>query len=160
MGVSMKVISLFALLILAGCSGPRPAQPERTQKLPTATEVFDLRTKCAEFGRELDQSLPYGSNWQRTVNSNYSPHVNRCYVDLTDMNDTIHQFTRDLYDGQTRDLLAHAKTDGFMSEQHNQVGNIYVESNIHTLSDCHPGGDCGFAKVNAYIDEKMKRDDQ
>jgi hypothetical protein len=159
----MKNILLIATILLAGCqSQPKPAAlaPESYSKLPTATEVFNLRTKCTQLAQQLDESLPYGASWRRQTVSNYSAKSNRCYVELYDSADSIQEYTRDLYDGQTRDLLAYTKTDGPVSSPHGQVGQIFIDSNIDTLSDCHEGGDCGYAKVNTYIDERMKREER
>jgi hypothetical protein len=67
-------------------------------------------------------------------------------------------YARYLWDGQTGELLASTKTEGYASQPHDQVGNIHADNDLDTLSDCHPGGDCGFSKVNQYIDARMKRE--
>jgi hypothetical protein len=156
-GEGVKVVIVFFMTILIGCSGQAPqVKQERSQKLPTATEVFNLRTKCAELGRELNDSLPYGPAWTRTTISNYVPKLNRCYATLEDDDSATHKHYINLYDGQTRDLLAYTRRsmgDG----KYTTVGMIFSQS---PSSDCGPGQDCGFSKAEAYIDERMKRDDQ
>lgn len=147
----MKTTMLLSAALLIGCSRPAPVE-QRVSKLPTATEVFNLRNQCAALADKLDESLPYGSNWSRTTTSNYSAKANRCYVELFDHNTVTNEFSRNLYDGQTRDLLAMAKNSN--------VGMIYVETNIDTTSDCHPGGDCGFWKANDFMSKKMRREDE
>lgn len=154
--------SLAVAIALTGCgkSQSKPAaEPQRYSKLPTATEIFNLRTKCAQLAQQLDQRLPYGANWVRVTSSNYNASNNRCYVTLTDMNEKSGAVSNNLYDGQTGELLAYAKHDGPASRPTRQVGQIFIDSKIDTVSDCHEGGDCGFAKVNAFIDERMKRED-
>ena len=41
-------------------------------KLPSATEVFQLQSKCAQLAKSLDKSLPYGAYWRRDIQSNYN----------------------------------------------------------------------------------------
>jgi hypothetical protein len=77
---------------------------------------IDLRTKCAELGRQLDAHQSYDSReTYRETLSNYSIKTNRCYITLTDnstlsaarrMHNRIHSVS--LYDGQTWELLATA----------------------------------------------------
>lgn len=153
----MKFISFFAVLILAGCSAPRPAQPERTQKVPTATEIFNLRTKCAELSRQLDESLPYGPAWTRSTVSNYEPKSNRCYVTLEDDDGAAHEHSINLYDGQTRELLAYTRRS-LANGKHVTVGMIFSQNTAQ--DDCSSTGDCGFRRTEAYIDGHMKRDDR
>jgi len=165
----MKKFAMIAILVLAGCNKPQsqPVQPAAvpTPPLPplftppTATEVFNLRTKCTQLAQELDKRLPYGRNWHRDTVSNYSARSNRCYVELTDSNESAKEYTRDLYDGQTRDLLASTKTHGDPCCRHNSVGMIFIDNNLDTVGDCKDGGDCGYAKVNDFIDQKMKREE-
>ncbi len=156
---------MLGAVSLVGCSKPASpaaaptAAPARTSQLPTATEVFQLRGLCQQLGEKLDSSLPYGANWSRQLVTNYSPETNRCYVELTDSNATSKEFTRNLYDGQTRDLLAYTKTEGDPCCHKNSVGTIFMDNNIDVLSECKDGGDCGYWKVNGFIDQKMKRDD-
>lgn len=153
-------IALAVSLGMTGCSKP-PAAPvqQRTSRLPTATEVFSLRSKCQQLGETLDQNTVYGSNWSRDLVTNYDPKSNRCYVEMTDSNDTTKEYLRNLYDGQTKDLLAFTKTHGDPCCRTGSVGKIFMDNNIDTLSDCREGGDCGYNKVNDFIDQKMKRDD-
>ena len=62
---------------------------------------------------------------------------------------------RSLYDGQTRDLLAYVQSDGLGSKA-TRSGYMFVDADFDWRGD----EDNGFAKVNAYIDERMKREDQ
>jgi hypothetical protein len=142
--------------VLVGCSTPTaPVTPAhvRSTQLPSATEVFNLRGRCQQLGEKLNTSLSYRRNWSRQATTNYSVEANRCYVELYDTNDTGNEHYRGLYDGQTTDLLAYARKDRAT------VGMIFGNNSIDTASDCKDGGDCGYAKANDFIDQKMKRDD-
>lgn len=131
----------------------------RTFQLPTATEVFQLRAVCQQLGEKLGKSLSYGANWSREVMTNYNPGANRCYVTLDDSDATDKRYLKSLCDGQTGDILATASTEGNPCCRKNSVGQIFMVNNIDTVGDCSGGGDCGYRKVLAFIDEKMKRDD-
>jgi hypothetical protein len=157
----MTNVALILTLFIVGCSTKSASQSERHTKLPTATEVFNLRTKCAELARKFDEDMFHGIAVTQDVLSNYSIKENRCYVTLDDSDGGIinHHNLRSLNDGQTRELLA-------VSEYYSQTqpdgrgshGSIWVETNIDTTVDCHPGGDCGLKKATAFIDERMRRD--
>jgi hypothetical protein len=158
----MKQQSLVVMLSafgLAGCSKPAVSAAPPSFQPPTATEVFNLRSKCQQLGEALDESTPYGANWRRDLTTNYNPRTNRCYVEMTDSNDTTKEYLQNLYDGQTKDLLAYTKTHGDACCRTGSVGMIFMDNNVDTLSDCKTGGDCGYDKVNEFIDAKMKRDD-
>jgi len=84
-------------------ASPVPGAPGSAvyNQLPTATEVFNLRSECAKLGEKLQHGA--ASDAARTVSqvSNYRPWTNRCYVELTTEHDV------SLYDGQTGKMLAH-----------------------------------------------------
>jgi hypothetical protein len=83
----MKTISLFAVIvILSGCqqtSTPKPAVDEPAFRKPTATEIFNLRSKCAEFGEKIMNENIIGIALAQEQVSHYDPKSNRCYVELT-----------------------------------------------------------------------------
>jgi hypothetical protein len=158
----MKKVLLLAV-ILAGCTKPSvqvPQEPQRYSKLPTATEVFNLRTKCAKLGEELDEAMLHGPAVSRETVSNYNSKSNRCYVTLNDTSGKpSHWHTLfGLYDGQTRELLAVAEKYSNQADGGTH-GSIYMENNVDTLIECHDGGDCGFRKTADFINEKMKREE-
>src|ERR1035438_3888080 len=78
-----------------------------THQLPTATEVFNLRTECAKLGELIINEIPIRNGIYRSQTSHYASKENRCYVDLTeqsaDLTEILGEF---LYDGQTKDILA------------------------------------------------------
>src|SRR5438045_110893 len=72
-------------LLLCSCSSS--SQPQKLQKThvaapPTATEVFDLRSKCAELGQKIMDGNLIGSALRQDQVSHYNPETNRCYVQL------------------------------------------------------------------------------
>jgi hypothetical protein len=95
----------IALLILSIATAAQ-AMP------PTATEVFHLRTECARLGDKLSDEMVHGTQWTRSVVTNYSEATNRCYVEMLDTNETIGETTDSLFDAQTTDLLASWKVHG------------------------------------------------
>lgn len=72
------------------------------------------------------------------------------------------EYGRDLYDGLTQDTLAYTKYEGTAANMERPVGMVFdgidYDSNVFgdALGDCHEGGDCGFAKINNFIDSKIK----
>jgi hypothetical protein len=114
----MRFVALLAAaMTMTACHQevPCPApQAAPTAQLPTATEVFHLRTECAQLGDKVLDDAIIGSALTKDVATNYDPHDNRCYVDLTistaDLTVSIgspaYYQNRILYDGQTHELLA------------------------------------------------------
>jgi hypothetical protein len=108
---------IAAAMAVAGCNQQRPCPtppPAATAQLPTATEVFHLRGECAQLGEKILNDNIIGSALTQDVASNYDPHDNRCYVNLTvstaDLTVPIgspsYNMNGVLYDGQTKELLA------------------------------------------------------
>ena len=132
---------------------------ERAYQLPTATEVFKLRSACAELGeRILEDNIVsnlVGEASERL--SNYNPRTNRCYVQLkVYKNDTVHH--RYLFDGQTKELLASSqKTQG------SPMGGAWdtwgtwgiVFDKQHRAANLQNNG---WDDATAYIDEMMADD--
>ena len=81
---------------------------QESQRLPTASEVFHLRTACSEFGVKIMNENFIGRALTQDQVSHYDPKTNRCYVQLTvqsaDMSGKF--FASYLYDGQTKEMLA------------------------------------------------------
>ena len=81
----------------------------------SATEIFALRSQCAELGKKLLAGGVHGPDVQARQKSNYSQQINRCYVELdfspADAGSPDYQATRYLYDGQTGEMLAWYRVD-------------------------------------------------
>ena len=89
---------------------PKDAVGETIYKAPTATEVFNLRSKCAELGEKILDGNIIGSALAQEHVSHYDPKTNRCYVELdvhmADLSKWDDYRSRNLYDGQTGEILA------------------------------------------------------
>jgi hypothetical protein len=120
-----------AVLAASSCrQQERSADNQATyNRLPTATEVFDLRSKCAALGDRILSENVIGSALTQDQISHYSPATNHCYVKLevftSDLTTPREKFIRDdfLYDGQTKETLASAYWDG-----NRKSGIIYSDS--------------------------------
>jgi hypothetical protein len=109
----MRLFALSVLLFFSGCqkpSAPLPPADVPSFRSPTATEVFNLRSKCAELGEKILKNTAIGDGLKKDQVSHYEPKTNRCYVQLTAWNanpdkgdDNFQQY---LFDGQTGQVLA------------------------------------------------------
>lgn len=108
--------SIAAVALLASCQGrpPTPAVEARAYELPTATEVFHLRSECAILGNKILEENVVGRALTQSQNSHYNPMTNGCYVELTVQTADLSApekeayYSTYLYDGQTREMLASA----------------------------------------------------
>ena len=93
--LKLKPLSLCTLLIVPlACQKPstsNAAVSESAYQKPTATEIFNLRTKCAELGDKILRLHPVSAPFTEEQTSHYDPKTNRCYVDLvaTDFMDSV-----------------------------------------------------------------------
>jgi len=176
--VLLAVVILIAAPAFAQSSPPQKDIPviskERPQESPTA--IFNLRSKCAQLGKEIDEWSTHDKTVLQSVVSNYSRKDNRCYVDLRYLvlsGEMAGWDDRTLYDGQTRQALAYSIKDGRAgtSGVADKVGGVLLNGQLDMPAECletSPNSDkemkqaanCSFAKANAYIEERMKRDDQ
>jgi hypothetical protein len=141
---------VFAVLLTCtavACSRQAPqSQPPKasvpTHQLPTATEVFQLRSECAKLGSQILNNNTIGSALTQSVVSNYDEKSGRCYVNLTvqsaDLTQAPQTMSQYLYDGQTNELLATT------SIKKGVRGGIAYKTNA-----------LGFDAVNEYIESKM-----
>ncbi len=151
--MKMKLPLILASSVLcAGCCGkcpaPAKAEPTPTYQLPTAAEVFRLRSECARLGEKILEDNAIGPMLNQLQVSNYNARTNRCYVELTVMSngDTVPpQSHSTLYDGQTRELLASIKSSG-----PNVSGMVYKRG-----ENSAPGSDSGFSSASDLINRLM-----
>jgi hypothetical protein len=59
----------------------KTTEPSRTSVLPTATEIFHLKTECMELGEKLEKNAE-NPGTVVSMHSRYDPKSNRCYVQL------------------------------------------------------------------------------
>jgi nitrate reductase alpha subunit len=111
--MSMRLFSLSVVLFFSSCQkSPAliPSVDAPSFRSPTATEVFNLRSKCAELGEKILKNTVIGDALKKDQLSHYEPKTNRCYVQLTVWNANLAKgdeyFQQDLLDGQTGQVLA------------------------------------------------------
>lgn len=114
-----SLTTLFAVILLASCGGKRPSEgtittpSPTTTPPPTATEVFHLRSECAQLGQKILEGNVIGIKLTQDEVSHYDPKTNRCYVQLTvmtaDLSRPATYYATTLYDGQTGEMLAWAR---------------------------------------------------
>ena len=140
----IRPLVLAGILALWGCQTSKMPAPHQ----PSATEVFNLRQRCADLGerylKENRTQVTEAGGWI-IVSTNYSVQTNRCY--LTDdrqfgLTAQTLMHTVELVDGQTTDMLA--LTSDESGVQTGQINNK----------------DSTFEIAKAYIEARMKRDDQ
>ncbi len=126
---------------------------QQAYNLPTATEVFRLRSECVVLGQKTLDSNTIGSVLTQSQISHYNPATNRCYVQLTVQSANLSgdYFSNYLFDGQTGDLLASATKE----KGKNDRGVILSGPAETNKPDPSEGV---FAATNDYINEVMKDD--
>jgi hypothetical protein len=107
----------FLIISLLGCQRPTGTTTDgQGSTRPTATEVFNLRTKCAELGDKILQLNAVDPPLTHDQTSHYDVKTNRCYIDLFVSNGFVrnHDFgnvkwpdyaSETVYDGQSREVL-------------------------------------------------------
>jgi hypothetical protein len=99
------------------------AGQERQYRLPTATEVFQLRSACGELGYQLAKRKVVPAGHYQAHASRYDPKTNRCFVRLmvtTDPPKVDDYLDVYLYDGQSNEMLAAAS-----SHKGNRSGRVF-----------------------------------
>lgn len=154
-----KLIGIILLgLILVGCGKTAldsSSISNRHVTLPTASEVFELRSKCAALGDKMMSENVIDPALAQEVNSHYNPSTNRCYVELdvhnADLSAPKYKLSKFLYDGQTSELLATLTTIG----TERQAGMVFDPMHKSTNS-----ANAGFDDADDYIASRMSDDRQ
>ena len=145
----------LAIVLLTSCQSRPPAE-DRAYKLPTASEVFHLRSECARLGEKFVEEDLIGGVLGQPQESHYDPKTNRCYVQLTVMSAKAGDFTTQLYDGQTRQMLAFASV-----EHGKKVGVVFVAQlpGEHIKGPREvPANDAGYTDAKEFINKAMEDD--
>jgi hypothetical protein len=115
----MRALIAVAVSCVAGamlsCSHPSTQAEVATKRVaspPTATEVFNLRSKCAELAQKILANNVVGSALTKDIVSHYDPQTNRCYAELdvnsADLRRFSEYYSRTVFDGQTGEILVSA----------------------------------------------------
>jgi hypothetical protein len=84
--------------------------------LPSSTEIFNLRTRCEDLGKTIENENVIGAVLTQEHTSHYNSGTNRCYVQLdvhtADLStpQTSYYSSTYVFDGQTRELLVSVTT--------------------------------------------------
>jgi hypothetical protein len=146
------LFAVSALLFLSGCqksSAPTARADVSSFPAPTATEVFNLRSKCAELGEKIMKNTAIGDGLKKDELSHYEPKTNRCYVQLTIWNANLGKdgeyFQEYLYDGQTGQVLADIRR-----EKGTRSGDIFIDP-----SPLNGNADELYVDVSMFINKMM-----
>jgi hypothetical protein len=108
-----------------------------SSRIPTATEQFHLRSDCAAMAQkildsgDINPTIAHQVGLDETVDSNYDPKTNRCYVELNMQTTSLTISSKSrvanyyLYDGQTGTQLAFA-----VSQNGQQTGMVFVAHQV------------------------------
>jgi hypothetical protein len=139
--MKLAMIAAFCLLSWSAAYAQPYFRP------PTATELFNLRSRCAALGEKFLDELVIGSALTKSATSRYDPRTNHCYGDVVTQSIADNSyFNRSLFDLQTSELLAFAK-----EEKGKKVGMVFGR-----MSDMR--NDLGFSDANEFIDKMMRED--
>jgi hypothetical protein len=159
--MSVNGITCIILAIILNCGQALAQAP------PTATEAFNLRTKCKTMSDEKAAEflqLNTAAGWKIDLawnTSKYDPINNRCYGRLyehiTKQNYGYDSVSDQIYDLQTDDLLANAQI-----KNGKKSGNIFDAADYKKpwLPSCRGGcppdfGDQTWQAVQDYMNEFM-----
>lgn len=114
------IIIGITLLVVSGVylsSRKSVSKATLDQTSPTATEIFDLRSKCSELGKAyMKEHYNYNQFIDPTphivhtlLHSHYNSNTNHCYLEIADSwygdSNAPYSLKIELIDGQTEDLL-------------------------------------------------------
>ena len=137
----LLILIFFVTLAFVGCQKstvPSETVTDMTNKTPTATEIFNLRSKCAELGEEIMRRNRVEPGMTQDNVSHYDPKTNRCYVELdinmADQTKFEDHHARYLYDGQTGEILAFTDVEKGVRRAHimkdsKSLGDFIAASN-------------------------------
>ena len=114
--------------------------PKTAFQPPTATELFALRTACANLGKKVLDENPVGPTLTQSETSRYDLATGHCYVDTYIRSADDKVFVRYLFDGQTGEMLAWAE-----SNTGKKVGKIFDPTAARD----------GYDPANAFMDSLM-----
>lgn len=153
----MRFFTVSVLLFFSGCqksSAPIPRVDAPSFPSPTATEVFNLRSKCAELGEKIMKNTVTGAALKKDQLSHYEPKTNRCYVQLTVWNADLAKgddyFQQYLFDGQTSQELA-----AIRREKGVRSGDIFIDP-----SPLNGNSDELYVDASLFISKMMADDRQ
>lgn len=150
------LITLLAFLSSCGSGKSKNSNSSKsdstiTERPPSATEVFHLRSECAELAEKIMNENTIGMALTQSVLSHYNPKTNRCYAELTVQSADLssNYLAEYLYDGQTKEMLAFAVHD-----KGKQYGCIFKMRPDVTYQNYMPT--YKYENIVQYIDDMMR----
>lgn len=132
---------IVAFLMPIGCKKESAAHNSTNEPAftkPTATELFNLRSKCVELGDKVVADKFAGSDIAQDHSSYYDPKTDHCYIELNEnMRDPTRHweyYSQSLYDGQTGKLLAFATVKNGQKSSLNDLGSWDYDSTLATIN--------------------------
>jgi hypothetical protein len=127
-----------------------PARGQPTHQPPTATELFNLRERCARLGEKIMSENVVGVALTQSQKSRYDPRTSRCFVELTVQAIAMDSryLSVSLFDGQTKEMLASLRID----KEGKKWGMVFDRA--------HPPGpltNAGFDHASDYINKMMSQ---
>ncbi len=176
----LRLVAALILCAVLGMLGSCKGSGSGTQgisvpasRLPTATEVFHLRSECAKLGEGILEGNPIGSALTDSQVSHYNPLTNRCYVELdvqnADLSGPVYYLHRTLWDGQTGELLASVEVNGsncpsLAAGECKRTGEIFgageamIQANKALGNTDNYAGHDSATQPEAFIDNVMEDD--
>lgn len=112
----LKTVSVLTLVALSGCFEQAKPQPSEHNfyAAPTRSEVFNLRSKCADLASIALAKDIHGPALTVNIVSKYVPETNRCFVELdaSPVDSASTSIRETVLDGQTEEILAWFDTSG------------------------------------------------
>lgn len=150
----MKGLTVIALLLLCSCGPSKQKQPEEASpyRAPSATELFDLQSKCTAMGVKILEENSIGNALTQEQVSHYNPKDNRCYVKLSvstaDLTTPRENYVEDDYleDGQSGEILA----DTFVKGQ--KKSGMVFDSSLQKLMQEKKQSDTDADAISDLID--------
>lgn len=137
-----RLTATTLLLFLCGCKDTKQVVPLASgdaatpqYRQPSATELFDLQSKCTALGDKIMRENFIGVALTQQQISHYNPKDNRCYVELevssADLTTPQDKFISDnyLFDGQTGEMLADTTREG------QKRGGMVFDSSLQELME-------------------------
>ena len=157
--ITFVIIILFLTItwiIIKTKSSDRDSQLlQRAYNLPTASEVFRLRSECAALGQKILDNNLIGNALTQSQVSHYNPTINRCFIEMTVQSGDLSgdDFSEYLYDGQTGGMLAWTRKDKLAHIA--GMGGVFSGPEKISKSGSSP---TSFDFANDYINELMLDD--
>ena len=119
--IAIKRLKFISLLLFLCCSCDRLSRMQQPVAAPspfraqTATELFDLQSKCTAMGEKIKKETNSGDvDLAQEQVSHYNQKDNRCYVKLSVsfLKSEDYKVNVYLFDGQSGEMLASVRQDG------------------------------------------------